>query len=117
MTKAAAKSEWETRIAAWRASGQSSEKFARSRGFSAQSLRIWDKRLREGEVAPRFLQLVKRAPAPPPPTADATPKPPPRPATPQRGLVIEIGNARIHIDPTVDDALLRRVVRAIGGER
>ena len=115
MTKAAAKPEWEGRIAAWRASGLSSEKFARSRGFSPDSLRKWEKRLREGDTTPRFLQLVKRSPA----LADAAPKatPPARTTAPARGLVIEIGSARIHVDAAVDDALLRRVVRAIGSER
>lgn len=115
MTKAAAKPEWEGRIAAWRASGLSSEKFARSRGFSPDSLRKWEKRLREGDTTPRFLQLVKRSSA----LADAAPKatPPARTTAPARGLVIEIGSARIHVDAAVDDALLRRVVRAIGSER
>ena len=108
MTKAAAKPEWEGRIAAWRASGLSSEKFARSRGFSPDSLRKWEKRLREGDTTPRFLQLVKRSSA----LADAA-----RTTAPARGLVIEIGSARIHVDAAVDDALLRRVVRAIGSER
>ena len=117
MTKAAAKPEWEGRIAAWRASGLSSEKFARSRGFSPDSLRKWDKRLREGDTTPRFLQLVKRSSASA--LADAAPKatPPARTTAPARGLVIEIGSARIHVDAAVDDALLRRVVRAIGSER
>ena len=115
MTKAAAKPEWEGRIAAWRASGLSSEKFARSRGFSPDSLRKWDKRLREGDTTPRFLQLVKRSPA----LADAARKAtaPARTTAPARGLVIEVGSARIHVDATVDDALLRRVVRALGSER
>ena len=115
MTKAAAKPQWETRIAAWRASGLSSEKFARSQGFSPQSLRNWEKRLREGDSAPRFLQLVKRAPALAEPAAKA-PSPPPSKGL-ARGLVIEVGSARIHVDASVDEALLRRVVRAIGSER
>lgn len=116
MTKAAAKPQWESRIAAWRASGLSSEKFARSQGFSPQSLRNWDKRLREGDAAPRFLQLVKRAPVP----AETAAKPPSSPSVRSKathGLVIEVGSARIHVDTTVDEALLRRVVRALGSER
>ena len=115
MTKAAAKPEWEDRIAAWRASGQSSEKLARSGGFSPQSLRNGEKRLREGDAAPRFLQLVKRS-APP---GDAAPKATTAAPTkaPERGLVIEIGSARIHVDSALDESLLRRVVRALGSER
>ena len=115
MTKAAAKPEWEDRIAAWRASGQSSEKLARSRGFSPQSLRNWEKRLREGDAAPRFLQLVKRSPPP----GDAAPKATTAAPTkaPERGLVIEICSARIHVDSALDESLLRRVVRALGSER
>lgn len=115
MTKAAAKPEWESRIAAWRASGQSSEKFARSRGFSPQSLRNWEKRLREGDAPPRFLQLVKRSPPPgdvPLKATHAVPK-----KAPGRGLVIEVGTARIHVDAALDESLLRRVVRALGGGR
>lgn len=115
MTRAAAKPEWEGRIAAWRASGLSSEKFARGRGFSPDSLRKWDKRLREEDPTPRFLQLVKRSPASADPAPGATP--PAHTAVPSRGLVIEIGSARIHVDAAVDDAFLRRVVRAVGSER
>jgi len=117
MTKAAAKPQWEGRIAAWRASGLSSEKFARSQGFSPQSLRNWDKRLREGDSAPRFLQLVKRAPVPAEAAAKAPSTTPSRSKLTPHGLVIEVGSARIHVDATVDEALLRRVVRALGSER
>lgn len=120
MTKAALKQEWEGRLAAWHESGLSSEKFARGRGFSPQSLRIWDKRLRETD-APRFLQLVKRSPAPTSASADPAPRatPPARTTAPApaRGLVIEVGGARIQVDSAVDDALLRRVVRVLGSER
>jgi hypothetical protein len=117
MTKAAARPEWENRIAAWRASGLSSEKFARGRGFSPDSLRKWDRRLREGDTAPRFLQLVKRSPASA--LADVAPKATAaaRATAPARGLVIEVGGARIHVDSAVDDALLRRAVRALRSER
>lgn len=117
MTKATSRPDWESRIAAWHASGQSSEKFARSHGFSPQRLRSWDKRLREGDPAPRFLQLVKRSPAPL--TADATARvsPPVRAAAAAYGLLIEVGGARIHVDAAVDVGLLRRVVYALGSEQ
>ena len=32
-------------------------------------------------------------------------------------LVIEVGSARIHVDSALDESLLRRVVRALGGGR
>ena len=96
----ASKVTWMERVRAWRVSGQTPEQFSRGKGFSPATLRWWGSRLRQ-DVPPRFVELVPRRSAPVPPQA----------------LVVEIGPARIRIEPGFDPALLAAVVGAMGGAR
>lgn len=60
-----ARTVWKQRIASWRASGESAEKFSAGRGFAASTLKWWASKLRsEATVTPvvRVAQLV-RSPA------------------------------------------------------
>ena len=107
MTQAAPEEIWRSRLAAWRASGQSATRFAQEHGFSATSLWKWQKRLREPSTA-RFVQLVRRA-APPPIKGSVR--------STEQTLVVEIAGARLHVTDATDEALFRRVVRALGAER
>jgi hypothetical protein len=65
-------SEWELRVATWRASGLRSEEFCKGRGYSPKSLLWWSSRLRHkrvGKASKRgHVQLAKviRTPATPP---------------------------------------------------
>ncbi len=43
-------SEWESRVASWRASGLRSEEFCKGRGYSPKSLLWWSSRLRHKRV-------------------------------------------------------------------
>ena len=56
---------WKQRVAGWRASGESAEKFSAGRGYAASTLKWWASRLRsDAAAAPvvRVAQLV-RSPA------------------------------------------------------
>jgi hypothetical protein len=91
---------WAERVSAWKESGESTEVFARGRGFSGSSLRNWTRRLAPSKP-PRFLKLVPKASAvAPPPT-----------------LLVEIGEAKVRVVPGFDPSLLEQVVRALGGGR
>lgn len=43
---------WEQRVAAWRASGQSAQKFAEGRDYTVHMQRYWAGRMKEEEAAP-----------------------------------------------------------------
>jgi hypothetical protein len=89
---------WQERVAAWRASGETAEQFARGRGFAATTLRWWSSRLGR-EAAPGFVRLVPQAAVPP-----------------AAGVVIvEVGGARIQVAPGFDAGLLAQVVAALRG--
>ena len=92
---------WQERVAAWRASGETAERFARRGGYAASTLRWWSRRLGRA-AAPGFVRLVPRAPGAP--AAPAAP-----------GVVVEVGGARIHVAPGFDAALLAQVVAALRG--
>jgi hypothetical protein len=60
-----ARTIWKQRLASWRASGESAEKFSAGRGYAASTLKWWASKLRsEAAVTPvvRVAQLV-RSPA------------------------------------------------------
>src|SRR5262245_41222256 len=56
-----ARTIWKRRVASWRASGESAERFAAGRGFAANTLRWWASRLRDDSSTPivRGAQLVR----------------------------------------------------------
>jgi hypothetical protein len=88
-------SEWQTRIAAWRASGQTAAAFAQAHGYAVGTLRWWSSRLRR-RAAARFVRLVPRA------AVTASPE-----------VVLEVGGARVRVARGFDAALLAQVVAAL----
>lgn len=90
---------WRERVAAWRASGETAERFARGRGFAPTTLRWWASRLGPEAAPPGFVRLVPRAPAAPRAAA----------------VVVEVGAARIGVSAGFDPALLAQVVAALAG--
>lgn len=91
---------WRERVAAWRKSGESADKYSEGRGFAAGTLRWWSSRLGRQEPT-QFVRLVPRS--------SATP-------AAARDLVVEVGRARIRVAPGFDASLLADVVRALGEE-
>lgn len=88
---------WRDRVAAWRKSGESADKYSEGRDFAAGTLRWWSSRLGRKE-ATQFVRLLPRSPAVPTTSSD---------------LVVEVGRARIRVVPGFDARLLAEVVRAL----
>ena len=105
MTKTSTSAKWRSRVAEWRASGESAEAFAAGKGFAGSSLRWWSSRLgreeigaaasRAGSIA---MARVVRMPSAPRETAEVT---------------IAIGAARVVVGRGFDAGLLREVVAAL----
>jgi hypothetical protein len=117
--------KWAERIAGWRESGLTSEKFCEGRDFSANGLRHWayklgktKRRRRQPEVP---IARVVRVPAPsvacvPAPAAAKTTAGAPFDSS----LVIEIGGARVVVRPGFDRETLSSLVEVLtarGGAR
>lgn len=87
--------------------------FVRGRDFSASALRLWVRKLNADAPASRraatsevtLLPVRRRSPKLPAakPSAIAT------------GIVIEVGDVRIHVDHGFDQMLLLEVLSALGG--
>ena len=94
---------WAERVGAWRAAGVSAEAFAKGKGFSGSSLRIWGDRLlpRTGVTGPRIVALVPRSSR----------------AAAAGELTIEVGTARVRVAPGFDHALLTEVIGVLGAAR
>ena len=90
---------WRARVAAWRHSGKTAEKFCEGEPFEASTLLWWSSRLRHAP-GPAFIELRPRRPV----ASDA-------PA----GLVVEIGAARVTVPPSCDPSLLSALVAALAG--
>jgi len=103
MRKAA---EWSERVSAWKASGQTAEVFARSRGLSPRTLVWWASRLRHSATAASTAQVpmarVVRA------TADVSPS--------SSAIVIEIGAARVLVHGEPSPSALRSVLAVLRAE-
>ena len=58
-----ARTIWKQRVASWRASGESAERFAVGRGFAGSTLKWWASKLRDDSSTPivRVAQLVRTA--------------------------------------------------------
>lgn len=98
MSIEATEAMWLERVRAWRTSGTSAREFAAQGGYAANTLYRWAQRV---DRAPKgFAQLVPRAA-----------RPELAPASSE--VLIEIGDARIHVAGEVDAGLLSRVVRAV----
>ena len=110
--------EWARRVAAWRASGQTSTQFAEEQGFSCGSLRYWSSRLTRtakqpiaNVLAPRpekrvALARVVLASRPSETRARS------RVAEPA-ALVVEVGAAKVCVRPGFDASLLRAVITTL----
>ena len=94
-TAAASESEWQSRIAAWRASGQTAAAFAAEHGYTVGTLRWWSSRLRR-RAAARFVRLV--------PIASAVAS---------TEIVLDVGGARVRVARGFDATLLAQVVAAL----
>ena len=110
--------KWAELVVAWESSGSSARAFADERGISESSLRWW-----KTELARRARQEpARRSPGPrergTPPVAlarvvrDGEARPSP---TSSDSLVVLVGPARIVVHREFNAALLREVVRALGG--
>ena len=97
-------SEWEKRVARWRASGETAEVFSAREGFAGSTLRWWASTLRRASTPPKRIGMVQlvRTPSSTPP--------------PGRGLVIDLvdSRARIMVEAGVELATLRTVLEAFG---
>ena len=96
------------RVRQWRTSGKTAEDFAQSEEFEASTLRYWASRLKhadgaESEAAGSGVRMVrvKRA----------------RTASAEAPLLVLVGNARVEVRAGFDEAILRKVVDALGGGR
>ncbi len=99
---------WEQRVAAWRASGQSAQKFAEGRDYTVHMLRYWAGRLKEEEAEPSIrLARVVRAPREVPQPLEAA-----RPPT-GTALVLEVGGARVQVPAGFERATLRAVLEVL----
>ena len=89
--------EQEREVDGWRASGLSPAQYAARRGYSIESLRRWTKTAGASRdlSAPQFVRLE----------IAASPK--------SRALVVEVGAARMLVEPGFDPEHLRAVVAAL----
>jgi hypothetical protein len=113
----ATQEKWAERIAAWRESGLTSEKFCEGREFSANGLRLWAYKLGQTKRRQRRPKVpiarVVRAPAPKEPTGN-TPEPVDSP------IAVELGGARLVVRRGFDRATLAALMDVLaerGGAR
>jgi hypothetical protein len=102
----ATESKWAERVREWKAGKRTAQEFAEGQGFKASTLTYWASRLRQSTVPsaapakrPRRVRMVQVTRAP---RGDDT-------------VVVVVGAARVVVRPGFDGALLREVVRALGG--
>lgn len=114
---------WASRVAAWRASGQTSTEFCEGRDLTPGGLRHWAYRLGKtrqvrgkgetGEAPVKLARVVRR------PTAKARPIAI-ESSAPETAVVIEVGAARIVVRAGVDREALAAAIEALtaqGGGR
>jgi hypothetical protein len=102
-------SKWSERVREWKASGQTAKAFAEGRDFKASTLVYWASCLRRGRVgaaAPkkrqprvRMARVVRSQ------------------SRVDDSIMVAVGAARVAVRAGFDEALLRRVVKALGDER
>jgi hypothetical protein len=104
---------WAERVVGWRASGQTARAYAAAQGgFSAGGLRHWAYRLKKAGASPSAervrtarVQLVRVEPRPVPTTAAVVERVP--------ALLVEVGQARIHVPAGFDAATIEAVIAAV----
>jgi hypothetical protein len=98
--------KWATRVAEWRASGQTAKAFCEGKEFAEGGLRYWSSRLnrREPEKSParsvRMARVIRTVHA--------------MTTTVESALVVEVGRARIEVRRGFDAQILRAIVDALG---
>lgn len=92
------RAEWEQRIADWKSSGLSAEKFCADKDFTAQNLFNWSSRLKQKTKPAMRLARLVRTPA-------ARPETDP--------VVIEISGARLLVREGMSEAALALAIRAL----
>lgn len=88
---------WETRVAAWRASGETSSVFSAKHGFAPSTLKYWAWRLRRQESG--FVRVVAAAQ--------------PLPSLRESPIEIEVASVRIHVCAGFDRATLAQVIELL----
>jgi hypothetical protein len=106
MTETEAK--WSERVREWKASGRTARQFADGRDFKASTLVYWASCLRRSRVGagapPKRQPRVRMAPIVRSPTRH------------EDSIVVAVGAARVAVRAGFDEALLRRVVNALGDQ-
>ena len=102
---------WARRVAAWKASGRSSEAFCKGKAFTAGGLRHWAYRLRregrdEADTPVIRMGRVLRRPAP----VEAAMPEPPGIDEKTESIVVELGTARVAVRPGFDRPTLAAVL-------
>jgi hypothetical protein len=111
---------WARRVAAWKASGRSSEAFCKGKAFTAGGLRHWAYRLRcEGRDEPEPVIRIGRVLRRPAPAEAAKPA---QPSIDEKAeaIVVELGAARVAVRPGFDRLTLAAVLDLLasrGGTR
>jgi hypothetical protein len=117
MTK---KTIWAQRIAEWRGSGQTSLKYCEGRGFTAGALRHWAHRLGESQarkaeqVKVRMARVVTATESGARSTKVSGRDPGERV---EAALIVEVGTARISVQPGFDHATLAAVLEVLTTQR
>jgi hypothetical protein len=98
MTTRRSEAERRDEVAGWRASGETIARYAARRGYSPAALRGW---VAAADSSNTGVELVR---------VMLTPR------ESARHLTVEVGTARIRVEPSFDPALLRAVVAALSTE-
>ena len=97
-------SEWQLRVASWRASGLKSEEFCKGKGYSARSLLWWSSQLRRGRVGkPKKAASVQMARVVRAPIV----------ASASGVVLVELGGARVAVSGGTSAETLRAVFEAL----
>lgn len=118
--------KWAKRVAAWKASGLTSEAFCRGKSFSAGGLRYWAHKLRgqQSETTRKPVVRIGRvlrrpvavevAQTPALGRAAESPVTPASTAERPAAIVVELGSARVAVRPGVDRDTLAAVIEVLG---
>lgn len=100
MTRAERRREWEEKVAAYRASGQSVSAWCTANNVKPERLRYWLRKLEAADApatVPQWLSVE---------VSDVA-------EDPKVNLYVRVGQAVIEVQPGFDPALLREVVRSL----
>lgn len=95
---------WQARVAAWRASGKTAAVFCAGSGMSVSALRYWARRWPAESARTAMVRLARVVARP------GSPAPAP-------ALIVEVGVARIRVEPGFDRTTLAAIVDVLGGAR